>query len=579
MRSPYRTHNCGELSRQEIDCEVKLSGWVSRVRDHGGVLFIDLRDHYGIIQLVFHQSSEGLPSISLESVISVQGRVLERSKDTINHQIKNGDIEVVVENWQPLSVAEPLPLQVVSEQDSSDEIRLKYRFLDLRRDRAKKNIILRSKFIQELRNLMLERGFLEFQTPILTASSPEGARDYLVPSRLHQGKFYALPQAPQQFKQLLMVSGFDQYFQVAPCFRDEDSRADRAPTEFYQLDFEMSFVTQEQVMKVMESVVSKVCKKVFDIQVGDFLTITYSESMLKYGTDKPDLRNPLLIQDVTDIFRDSGFGLFNGNVTKGMLVRAIAVPAIGMKPRSFFDKQNDYARSLNIPGLGYINFTDLGEAKGPIAKFLTNEEISLLCKVAGHKEDFAMFFVSGYENEINKVIGEIRNHLAQEINIIDENDFKFCWVTDFPYFKYDEKTKKIDFSHNPFSMPQQSLEGDPLSILAYQYDLVGNGVELASGAIRNHKVDLMYKAFEIVGYSKEEVDSSFPALLRAFRFGAPPHGGMALGIDRMLMLLTGEKNIREVTCFPMNQQAEDILMGAPSVVDGAHLKELEIKCT
>ena len=574
MADCYRTHNCGELSQQMIGQEVKLAGWVFRIRDHGGLMFIDLRDHYGVVQLVLN---ENIDAVRVESVIVVTGEVVKRSAETINANIKNGDIEVMVKTLEVESASDVLPLQVSSDQDSSEEIRLKYRFLDLRRARLKNNMVLRSKFIQTLRELMIQQGFLEFQTPIITASSPEGARDYLVVSRLHKGKFYALPQAPQQFKQLLMVAGFDKYFQIAPCFRDEDSRADRSPAEFYQLDFEMSFVRQEQVMNVMEQIITGVCAQVFDVEVKTFPHITYHEAMRKYGSDKPDLRNPLIIVDVTKIFENSDFTLFNNNVKKGMLVRAIAIPGVGTHPRSFFDKQNEYARSIGAPGLGYINFTAEGMAKGPIAKFLNEEQLNQLCQLVGCRENAAIFFVSNYEKEIDKTIGMIRNHLGREVNVINEKELKFCWITDFPYFKYDESTKKVDFSHNPFSMPQQELSGDPLSILAYQYDLVGNGIELASGAIRNHKVDVMYKAFEIAGYNKEEVEKSFPALLRAFKFGAPPHGGMALGIDRMLMLLTNEQNIREVICFPMNQKAEDLLMGAPSVASDSHLKELGIK--
>ena len=569
MQHPYRSKNCNQLS--DVQERVKLCGWISRVRDHGGVIFVDLRDHYGMVQLVFNEDL----AIRCESVIIIEGEVVKRTPERINKKSKNGEIEVIVKKWKVESESEVLPLQINSDEDPSDEIRLNYRFLDLRRDRVRKNIILRSNFIQELRISMLKQGFLEFQTPILTASSPEGARDYIVPSRLHRGKFYALPQAPQQFKQLIMVSGFDKYFQVAPCFRDEDSRADRSPGEFYQLDFEMSFVTQKEVMNVMEEVISEACNNLLNVTIDSFPQISYKDAILKYGTDKPDLRNPLIIRDVTDIFIDSNFSLFKNNVKKGMVVRAIQVPGIGMRPRNFFDRQNGYAMSIGIPGLGYINFTESGEAKGPIAKFLSDEEIDKLCQ--GDRRGSAIFFISNYENEMRKVAGIIRDHLAHESNLIDKKDFKFCWVTDFPLFEYDETAKRIDFSHNPFSMPQTSLDTDPLQILAYQYDLVGNGVELASGAIRNHKVENMYKIFEIVGYSLEEVKKSFPALVKAFKFGAPPHGGIALGIDRMLMLLTGEKNIREVICFPMSQKAEDSLMGAPSEATKLHLKELNIR--
>ncbi len=575
MQNPYRTHYCNDISKEIIGTKVKLCGWVSRIRNHGGVVFIDLRDHSSTVQIVFNEKAESLSHTRLESVMIVDGTVIKRSDETTNDKLANGDIEVLVDKWHIESESEVLPLQITSEQTVSDEIRLRYRFLDLRREKVKNNLVLRSRFTQSLRNAMLDEDFLEINTPILTASSPEGARDYLVPSRLHQGKFYALPQAPQQFKQLLMVAGFSKYFQVAPCFRDEDSRADRSPAEFYQLDFEMSFTTQEEIIQITEKVLQKACRNVFSIEIEKFPHITYHEAILKYGTDKPDLRNPLVIQDVTSIFANSNFSIFKNNIKKGMVVRAIHVHNIGDKPRAFFDKQNTYAQSIGLPGMGYINFNDSGEAKGPIAKFLSEIEINNLAPE--NRKNSAIFFISDHRQRLKPILGDIRNHLGREAGVTNEEEFKFCWITDFPLFEYDEVRKKVDFSHNPFSMPKSTLNTDPLNILAYQYDLVGNGVEIASGAIRNHKLDQMYKAFKIIGYEKEDVDKSFPALTRAFKFGAPPHGGLAIGIDRLLMLLTGEKNIREIICFPMNQKAEDILMSAPSTVDESHLKELGIK--
>lgn len=575
MQHPYRSLKCNELSDRIIGREVKLCGWVDRIRDHGGVIFIDLRDQYGVVQLVFNEIVDQISLVRIESVIVIDGVVVKRAPDAANNRVQNGDIEIVVKRWVVESAASVLPIQIHSEEAVSDELRLKYRFLDLRRAKMQKNMRLRAQFVQKIRDVMLEHDFLEFNTPILTASSPEGARDYLVPSRIQKGKFYALPQAPQQFKQLLMVSGFDKYFQIAPCFRDEDARADRSPAEFYQLDFEMSFVTQDEVMKVMEQIIVTLCKDLFNLQINAFPHITYNDAMLKYGTDKPDLRNPLLIKDATDLFSNSDFSLFKKNVGKGMVVRSIVVPNLGSKPRSFFDKQNQYARSIGAPGLGYINFTEAGEAKGPIAKFLSDDKIQQLCGV--DRENSAIFFISNYKSEVDKISGDIRNQLAREAGLINEEVFKFCWVTDFPLFKYDEKEKKIDFSHNPFSMPNGALDEEPLEILAYQYDLVGNGVELASGAIRNHRIEDMYKIFQIANYSEQEVEASFSTLLRAFKCGVPPHGGIALGIERTLMLLMREPNIREVICFPMSQKAEDVLMGAPNNVSEWQLKELAIK--
>jgi aspartyl-tRNA synthetase len=587
----YRTHNCNELKLSHIGEKVKLSGWVHRKRDHGNLLFIDLRDHYGMTQLLFNEQNaallEEISHAKLESVITVTGTVLARSKDTINKTLDTGAIEVLVEEYILESEADTLPLQVNNpDQEAPEDLRLKYRFLDLRRDKLHNAIILRSNVIAEIRKLMMEQNFIEFQTPILTASSPEGARDFLVPSRLHPGKFYALPQAPQQFKQLLMVSGFDKYFQIAPCFRDEDARADRSPGEFYQLDIEMSFVTQEDIFAMMEPILYKLFTKFSDKKVSQypFVRIPYIESMVKYGSDKPDLRNPIVISDVTNIFKDSDFTIFRENIKKGQIVRAIPAPSCANQPRSFFDKMIEYAQSEGAKGLGYIIFAEDGSAKGPIAKFLSEEQLSNLKGIAGVANGDAVFFASDSKDIAAKLAGKVRTKLAQELDLLEQDCFKFCWITDFPFYELNEQTKKIDFSHNPFSMPQGGIdalinaksEEELLEITAYQYDIVCNGIELCSGAIRNHKPELMYKAFEIAGYGKEEVDARFGGMIRAFQYGAPPHGGLAPGIDRMVMLLADTINIREVIAFPLNQQAEDLLMNAPNYVDNNQLKELNI---
>ena len=586
----FRTHKCNELKKQHVGQKVKLSGWVHRRRDHGNLLFIDLRDHYGITQLVFTDKDLDLKNqashLRYESVITIEGTILARSTDAINTSIDTGEIEVSVEKYILESDAEMLPLSVNSEQEAPEETRLKYRFLDLRREKLHQNIMLRSSIIAELRRLMTASGFFEFQTPILTASSPEGARDFLVPSRIHPGKFYALPQAPQQFKQLLMVSGFDRYFQIAPCFRDEDARADRSPGEFYQLDIEMSFVTQEDVFSAIEPIMFEIFNKFGDKKVSKppFVRIPYTESMLKYGSDKPDLRNPLEITDVTEIFRDAEFTLFKNAIQKGSVVRAIPAPATASKSRKFFDDLTKFAIDEGAGGLGYVQFSEDGEAKGPIAKFLNKEQLAELQKVARVGAGDSVFFSCSQELAAAKLAGKVRNKLGVELELIPNDVFEFCWVVDFPFYELNEDTKKIDFSHNPFSMPQGGMKAledaktqeDLLDIKAFQYDIVCNGIELSSGAIRNHKPDLMYKAFEIAGYNNEEVDKRFGGMIRAFKFGAPPHGGIAPGVDRMVMLIADTVNIREVIAFPMNQQAEDLLMSAPSHVSEAQLRELNI---
>ncbi|MES2215487.1 MAG: aspartate--tRNA ligase [Pseudomonadota bacterium] len=586
----YRTHNCNELNLDHVGQTVKLSGWVHRRRDHGNLLFIDLRDHYGLTQIVFLDSNPELMDkashLRFESVITAVGKVVARTSETINESMSTGHIEVVIESYELESAADTLPLSVNSDQPAPEDTRLTYRFLDLRREALHNNIILRSKVIAEIRRLMTAQGFNEFQTPILTASSPEGARDFLVPSRLHPGKFYALPQAPQQFKQLLMVSGFDRYFQIAPCFRDEDARADRSPGEFYQLDVEMSFVAQDDVFAAIEPVMHSIFTTFSKKKVSDtpFPRITYTDAMLKYGSDKPDLRNPIEITDVTDIFRDSDFIIFRENIKKGSVVRAIAAPKGSSQPRSFFDKMTEYATSEGAGGLGYIQFAEDGSAKGPVAKFLSPEKLETLQKMAGSNSGDAVFFTCDAELKASKLAGKIRTKLGEDLGLIEQDCYKFCWVVDFPFYEMNEETGNIDFSHNPFSMPQGGLDAllsaktneDLLAIKAYQYDIVCNGIELSSGAIRNHKPELMYKAFEIVGYSKDEVDEKFGGMIRAFKFGAPPHGGIAPGIDRIVMLLASVPNIREVIAFPLNQQAEDLLMNAPAHVPDKHLKELNM---
>ena len=582
----YRTHTCAELRAPQVGETVRLSGWVHRKRDHGQLLFIDIRDHYGITQCVTDASKpvfKAAEDTRVESVVTVTGRVVKRSAETVNAQLPTGEIEVVIDDYIVQSAAEQVPLQVNAQEDAGEETRLRYRFLDLRRERIHKNILLRSKVIASIRRRMIDQGFTEFQTPILTASSPEGARDFLVPSRLHPGKFYALPQAPQQFKQLLMVAGFDRYFQIAPCFRDEDSRADRSPGEFYQLDFEMSFVTQEDVFAAIEPVIAGVFDEFADgraVTKPPFPRIAYAESMLKYGNDKPDLRNPLAIADVSKVFAGSGFGIFAKAIEKGGVVRGIPAPKTADKPRSFFDKMNDWAREQGFPGLGYIVF-EKGEAKGPIAKFLDADRLATLKAATGAGDGDAVFFSAGKTDDAAKLAGLARTRVGTELDLIEKRAFKFCWIVDFPMYEKDETTGAIGFSHNPFSMPQGGLEAlttkDPLDILAYQYDIVCNGVELSSGAIRNHKPEIMLKAFEIAGYGPEVVEKKFGGMLNAFRYGAPPHGGSAPGIDRIVMLIADEPNIREVIVFPMNQRAEDLMMGAPSEVTEKQLRELSIR--
>ncbi len=588
----YRSHTCGELNAKEIGKTVKLSGWIHRKRDHGNLLFIDLRDHYGLTQIVITSDDKFLDEATqarYESVVTITGKVVARAIETVNKNLPTGEIEIVVETFSMESAADMLPLQVNSDKDFPEDTRLKYRFLDLRREKIHSNIMLRSKVIQSMRRRMIEQGFTEFQTPILTASSPEGARDYLVPSRVHPGKFYALPQAPQQFKQLLMASGFDRYFQIAPCFRDEDARADRSPGEFYQLDMEMSFATQDDVFGVIEPVMHGIFTEFTDKKVTDtpFPRIPYKESMLKYGNDKPDLRNPLIISEVNEVFAGSGFSIFAKAIELGKCVRAIPALGVAEQPRSFFDKRIAFAMELGAPGLGYIIFDKDGTAKGPIAKFLDEPRLAKLKELTGINNGDAVFFASGSADEAAHIAGHVRTNLGQELNLIDENEFKFCWIVDFPYFEWNEDENKIDFSHNPFSMPQGGIEAisnaktkeELLSINAWQYDIVCNGIELSSGAIRNHKPELMYKAFEICGYGADVVDSKFGGMIRAFKFGCPPHGGVAPGVDRIVMLLANEPNIREVIAFPMNQKAEDLLMNAPAPADIKQLRELNIQLT
>ena len=578
----YRTHKCNELRIENVNDQVKLSGWVHRKRDHGQLIFVDLRDHYGLTQVVVDSSNKNFSifeSLPLESVITVSGIVVERSDETINDNLPTGKIEINLSELEIISQSKALPLQVNSDEDYGEETRLKFRYLDLRRSRPHENIVLRSNVIQTIRNKMLELGFLEFQTPILTASSPEGARDFLVPSRLNKGKFYALPQAPQQFKQLIMVSGFDKYFQIAPCFRDEDSRADRSPGEFYQLDLEMSYVEQEDVFQAVEPVIKEVFKKYSDKNIDEiFPRINYRDSMLKYGNDKPDLRFALEIQDVTDIFRNSGFTIFAKSIENGSVVRAIPGPNCGS--RSVADRMNVWAQGEGAPGMGYIIFSE-NSAKGPIANALGIEKSLEMKTLFNLNDGDALFFSCASESEAANLAGKARVKIATDRELIEKNIFKFCWIVDYPMFEKDENTGKIEFSHNPFSMPQGGMEAllneNPLDILAYQYDLVCNGIELSSGAIRNHVPEIMYKAFEIAGHTPEVVDNKFPAMINAFKVGAPPHGGIAPGIDRIVMLLADEPNIREVILFPMTGKAEDLMMNAPNEINELQLKELGIK--
>ena len=586
----YRTHTCGALREGNVGQVIRLSGWVHRKRDHGNLLFVDLRDHYGLTQCVVEQGEgtfAAAEAVRPESVVSILGRVVARSAETVNPALPTGAVEVRISAFDVLSAAEELPVQVFGDQEYPEDLRLRYRFLDLRRDKLHRNIVLRSQVIASIRRRMLEQGFTELQTPILTASSPEGARDYIVPSRVHPGKFYALPQAPQQFKQLYMVAGFDRYFQIAPCFRDEDARADRSPGEFYQLDVEMSFVEQDDVFAAIEPVMHGVFAE-FAPRTGHakvvtpapFPRIAYKDSMLKYGNDKPDLRNPIVIADVTDAFRGSGFGIFSRAIEGGAVVRAIPAPKTAGRPRSFFDKMNDWAKAEGWPGLGYVVFEGT-EAKGPIAKNLDAGRLDAIRAVAGLHPGDAVFFAADKPAKAAQLAGLARTRIANELDLIEKDAFRFCWIVDFPMYEYNEIDKKIDFSHNPFSMPQGGMEAlntqDPLDIRAYQYDIVCNGVELSSGAIRNHLPDVMVRAFEIAGYSRAEVETKFGGMFNAFRYGAPPHGGTAPGIDRIVMLLAEEPNLREVVAFPMTQRAEDLLMGAPGDVSEKQLRDVHIR--
>ena len=585
--SKYRSHNCNELRKNDVGDEVIISGWINKKRDHGNLLFIDLRDNYGVTQCIIDKENPNfneLEKIQLESVIKINGKVVNRKDDTINKDIETGEIEVAIENFKVLGTCKELPMPVFSDQEYAEEIRLKYRFLDLRRKKIHENIILRSKVISFIRNEMANMGFLEFQTPILTSSSPEGARDFLVPSRLNPGKFYALPQAPQQFKQLIMVSGFDKYFQIAPCFRDEDARADRSPGEFYQLDLEMSFVEQDDIFKVVEELLIKTFKKFSNKKMifEKFPKIPYTDAMLKYGSDKPDLRNPLIINDITEIFlrKDVSFEIFKKLVNSGCKVRCIVTKNTKDKPRSFFDNIDKWAKDQGASGLAYFTIEKDQEliAKGPIGKFFSKEALEEIMKKTQAKVGDSIFLSCDRQKELEKITSLARDKIGRDLNLINENTFAFCWIVDYPMFEKNEETKKIEFSHNPFSMPQGNLDkinfDKPLDILAYQYDIVCNGIELSSGAIRNHMPELMYKLFSIAGYDKKKVDEKFSGMINALSYGAPPHGGIAPGIDRIIMLLANEKNIREVTMFPMNQNAQDLMMNAPSKVNESQLKEL-----
>lgn len=581
----YRTHHCCQLTKTDVGQTVRISGWVYRVRDHGKLLFVDLRDHFGVTQVVIDKDSDAfqiVQAVRVESVLKVDGTVIARSGDRVNPNLPTGEIEVRAESVEVLSAAAELPMPIAGTAEYPEEIRLKNRFLDLRREKLHSNIVLRSKVIASLRRRMIDQGFTEFQTPILTASSPEGARDFLVPSRLHHGKFYALPQAPQMFKQLLMVAGFDRYFQIAPCFRDEDARADRSPGEFYQLDFEMSFVTQDDVFAAIEPVLYGVFEEFANgrnVTPPPFQRITYKDSMLKYGSDKPDLRNPIEISDVTEIFRGGGFGVFAKAIEEGSIVRAIPAPGAGTKPRSFFDGMNQWAKDEGFAGLAYINFK--AGVGGGIAKNLGPERVAQLVEQMKLGPDDGVFFACAKKDVAAKLAGAARTRIGQDLDLIEKNTFRFCWIVDFPMFEWDEVEQKVMFSHNPFSMPQGEMHAletmNPLDILAYQYDIVCNGIELSSGAIRNHKPEIMYRAFEIAGYDRSIVDEKFSGMINAFRYGAPPHGGSAPGVDRIVMLLADEPNIREVILFPMNQRAEDLMMGAPSTVSPRQLRELGIR--
>ncbi len=585
----YRSHNCNELRKGDVGKDVLLAGWVNKKRDHGNLLFIDLRDNYGITQCIIDKENKNfleIEKIQLETVININGKVVNRSSETINKEIETGEIEVVIENYKVLGTCKELPMPVFSDQEYAEDIRLKYRFLDLRRKKIHENIILRSKVISFIRSEMIKLGFLEFQTPILTSSSPEGARDFLVPSRLNPGKFYALPQAPQQFKQLVMVSGFDKYFQIAPCFRDEDARADRSPGEFYQLDIEMSFIEQEQVFDVVEKLLVKTFQKFSSkkLMFTEFPKISYSDALLKYGSDKPDLRNPLIIDDITEIFtrEDVSFEIFKKLVKSGSKVRCIVTKDTKDKPRSFFDNIDKWIKEQGFSGLAYFTIEKEKDflAKGPIGKFFSKDSLEVIMKKTKARVGDSIFLACAKQKEVEKITSIAREKIAKELDLIDDNVFAFCWITNYPMYEINEQTNKIEFSHNPFSMPQGELDEidfkKPLDILAYQYDIVCNGIELSSGAIRNHIPELMYKLFSIVGYDKKKVDEKFSGMINALGYGAPPHGGIAPGIDRIVMLLANEKNIREVTMFPMNQNAQDLMMNAPSDVNENQLKELNL---
>ena len=583
----YRSHNCNELRKKNVGSNILLSGWINKKRDHGNLLFLDLRDNYGITQCIVDKENKNfkdLEKLQLETVINVEGKVVDRSTDTINKEIETGEIEVTIENFVVLGKCKELPMPVFSDQEYSEEIRLKYRYLDLRRKKIHENIILRSKVISFIRNEMNKFGFLEFQTPILTSSSPEGARDFLVPSRLNPGKFYALPQAPQQFKQLIMVSGFDKYFQIAPCFRDEDARADRSPGEFYQLDLEMSFVEQEDVFKVVEQLLVNTFKKFSKKKIitEKFPRITYRDALLKYGSDKPDLRNPLIIEDITETFtrEDVSFDIFKKLVKSGSNVRCIVTQNTKDKPRSFFDNIDRWAKDEGASGLAYFTIENGISAKGPVGKFFSKESLEEIMKKTGAKVGDSIFMACSKKKDLERITSLARDKIAKDLNLIDDNVFAFCWVVDYPMFEKNDQTNKIEFSHNPFSMPQGDIKKlnfeKPLDMLAYQYDIVCNGIELSSGAIRNHIPELMYKLFAIAGYDKDKVDEKFSGMINALSYGAPPHGGIAPGIDRIIMLLANEKNIREVTMFPMNQNAQDLMMNAPSSIDEKQLKELNL---
>ena len=583
----YRSHNCNELRKKNVGSNILLSGWINKKRDHGNLLFLDLRDNYGITQCIVDKGNKNfkdLEKLQLETVINVEGKVVDRSTDTINKEIETGEIEVTIENFVVLGKCKELPMPVFSDREYSEEIRLKYRYLDLRRKKIHENIILRSKVISFIRNEMNKFGFLEFQTPILTSSSPEGARDFLVPSRLNPGKFYALPQAPQQFKQLIMVSGFDKYFQIAPCFRDEDARADRSPGEFYQLDLEMSFVEQEDVFKVVEQLLVNTFKKFSKKKIitEKFPRITYRDALLKYGSDKPDLRNPLIIEDITETFtrEDVSFDIFKKLVKSGSNVRCIVTQNTKDKPRSFFDNIDRWAKDEGASGLAYFTIENGISAKGPVGKFFSKESLEEIMKKTGAKVGDSIFMACSKKKDLERITSLARDKIAKDLNLIDDNVFAFCWVVDYPMFEKNDQTNKIEFSHNPFSMPQGDIKKlnfeKPLDMLAYQYDIVCNGIELSSGAIRNHIPELMYKLFAIAGYDKDQVDEKFSGMINALSYGAPPHGGIAPGIDRIIMLLANEKNIREVTMFPMNQNAQDLMMNAPSSIDEKQLKELNL---